>query len=81
MSVESEKTYQPVAHRTGETFARPDPEVLELRDALKMSQAEADDHLRMVGRLREGLQEIYRLRGEDAVIARIASPLIDASRA
>ena len=33
-----------------------------------------------VEKLREGLQEIYRLRGEDAVIARIASPLIDAAR-
>lgn len=80
MTSENETNQQAVVRCTGETVGRPDPEVLELRDALKMSQAEADDHLRMVGRLREGLQEIYRLRGEDPVIARIASPLIDAAR-
>lgn len=64
-------------NRSGRLPMNAEPDIATL---LKLAQQEAKDHWRMVQALREGLQEIYAMRGEDPLIARIASPLIDASR-
>ena len=56
---------------------------IEIIDKLKlklcMAENIANDYWRLVIALREGLQEIYAMRGEDELIAKIASPLIDKS--
>jgi hypothetical protein len=51
----------------------------ELKFKLCMAENTASDYWRLVVALREGLQEIYAMRGEDKLIAKIASPLIDKS--
>lgn len=43
--------------------------------------ADEIEYLRgLVVQMRAGLQELYALRGEDEVVARVCSPLIDATR-
>ncbi|MCW8931839.1 MAG: hypothetical protein OQL19_16600 [Gammaproteobacteria bacterium] len=51
-----------------------------LRCKIIESEIEIEDLYKAVTELREGLQEIFALRGEDELIEKIASPLIDKTR-
>lgn len=43
--------------------------------------ADKIDHLRgLVIQMRAGLQELYAMRGEDDLVARVCNPLIEATR-
>ena len=46
----------------------------------ELSPYDRETYYNIIEELRTGLQEIYRIRGEDEDIARIASPLIDKTR-
>jgi len=42
-----------------------------------MAESKADDYWRLICEMRGGLQELYSMRGEDELVAKICSPLID----
>ena len=54
--------------------------VEELKSRAILQEQTADDYWRLICELRAGLQEIYALRGEDELVAKICSPLIDKTR-
>ncbi len=53
--------------------------IADLKQSRDLAESHADDNLRLARTLREGLQQIYTARGEDALIASICQPLLDAS--
>lgn len=52
----------------------------ELKLEIDMSQSDKESMEELIQQIREGIQEIYSMRGEDQLVAKICSPLIDKTR-
>lgn len=65
-----------------ESSARPESSIAPTNEEMERDRmADEINYLHgLVVRLRGGLQEIYALRGEDDLVARVCDPLIEATR-
>jgi hypothetical protein len=57
-----------------------DQKIIDLELELRMADETIDIYRKLVEELRDGLQSIYAMRGEDRFIANICNPLIEKSR-
>ncbi|WP_102798748.1 hypothetical protein [Bowmanella denitrificans] len=76
MSIKTTTQRQDIFSPTGDDLAAPIPP----EQALQLANITIEDQSRLIGRLREALQHIYAMRGEDELIASVCNPLIDQTR-